>query len=205
MKNLVWLRTFKIFKNINYIYILMGKTYKKNGSGIARSVNYKANKNRKFTKIKYKSSHSSNRNKNKNILNDESFIPFDCKQRLHKHKVGSCAYHENLLNIPNFHSNEFSDDSMRGIYDFINEDLYDNYKPWVDDTLENNLKKIKLDIKKTNNNKFSTFNNNGDPQKAAMYKFIDASLKQLNRRNKVSRFKGHNQKNKFFSKLQVET
>ena len=69
----------------------------------------------------------------------------------------------------------------------------------------NNLKKIKFDIKKTNNNKFSTFNNNGDPQKAAMYKFIDASLKQLNRRNKVSRFKGHNQKNKYFSKLQVET
>ena len=49
---------------------------------VARSVNYKANKNRKF-KIKYKSSHSSNRNKNKNILNDD-VSTFDCKQNLHK-------------------------------------------------------------------------------------------------------------------------
>ena len=182
----------------------MGKTYRKYGDGIARSVSYHGNKCRKFAKKKYRTSHRSNRNKNRNITSETIFIPFDCKQRLHKHKVGSCAYHENLLNIPNFHSNEFSDDSMRGIYDFINEDLYDNYKPWVDDTLENNLKKIKFDIKKANDNKFSTFNNNGVSQKAAMYKFIDASLKQLNRRNKVSRFKGHNQKNKYFSKLQVE-
>ena len=179
----------------------MGKTYKKNGDGIARSVSYHGNKSRKFAKKKYKTSHHSNRNKNRNLTSDKIFIPFDCKQKLHKHKVGSCAYHENLLNIPNFHSKEFSDESMRDIYDFINEDSYDLYKPWINDNLENNLKKIKLDIKKTNNDEFSTFNNNGDSQKAAMYKFIDASLKQLNRRNKVSRFKGHNRKDKHFSKL----
>ena len=179
----------------------MGKTYKKNGSGIARSVNYKANKNRKFTKIKYKSSHSSNRNKNKNILNDESFIPFDCKQKLHKHKAYQSIKHKNLLNIPNYHYNEFSDDSLRSIYDYINITSWEKYKPWKNDTLENNLNNIKKDIYNSDKSNFKVFGRSGDSHKNAMSKFLKATLKQLNRRNKISKFKGHNRKNKYVNKI----
>lgn len=181
----------------------MGKTYKKNGSGIARSVNYKANKNRKFTKIKYKSSHSSNRNKNKNILNDESFIPFDCKQNLHKYKSYQSIKHKNLLNIPNYHYNEFSDDSLRSIYDYKNITSWEKekYKPWKNDTLENNLNNIKKDIYNSDKTNFKRFGRSEDSHKNVILKFIKATLKQLNRRDKVSKFRGHNRKNKFVDKV----
>ena len=179
----------------------MGKTYKKNGSGIARSVNYKANKNRKFTKIKYKSSHSSNRNKNKNILNDESYIPFNCKQKLHKYNCEQSIKHKNLLNIPNYHYNEFSDKSLRSIYDYINVTSYENYKPWLNNTLEKNIEKVKKDIYNSDKINFRVFGRSGDNHKTSISKYIKTTLKQLNRRNKISKFRGHNRKIKFVDKI----
>ena len=80
----------------------MGKTYKKNGDGIARSVSYHENKSRKFAKKKYKTSHRSNRNKNRNITSETIYIPFDCKQRLHKHKKRRDLniYHNKIVWLP---------------------------------------------------------------------------------------------------------
>ena len=94
-----------------------------------------------------------------------------------------------------------SDDSLRSIYDYINITSWEKYKPWKNDTLENNLKNIKEDIYNSDKNKFKVFGRSGDSYKNAMSKFIKATLKQLNRRDKVSKFKGHNRKIKFVDKI----
>ena len=185
----------------------MGKTYRKHGNGIARSTSYRQNKSRKFAKKKYKTSHHSNRNKNKDITTETIFIPFNCKQKLHKHDRGSIAFYENLINIPNWREYEFSDKEIRKIYDaYINDSPYDNYKSWINDNLENNLKKIKSDIENINDNKMREESGHKTAYGLISHKnlqlvYVNLSLKQLNRRNKVSRFKGHNRKNKHLSKL----